>query len=37
MTEPLCTCGKRPKHKCCEENEQKVGRYVFVVNLNQTT
>lgn len=19
MTEPLCTCGKRPKHKCCEE------------------
>ena len=21
MTEPLCTCGKRPKHKCCEESE----------------
>lgn len=20
MTEPLCTCGKRPKHKCCEES-----------------
>lgn len=21
MTEALCTCGKRPKHKCCEESE----------------
>lgn len=20
MTEPLCTCGKRPKHKCSEES-----------------
>lgn len=20
MTELLCTCGKRPKHKCCEES-----------------
>jgi len=20
MTESLCTCRKRPKHKCCEEN-----------------
>lgn len=20
MTEPLCTCGKRPKHKCCDES-----------------
>jgi len=26
MTEPLCTCGKRPKHKCCEENEHKSGK-----------
>ena len=26
MTEPLCTCGKRPKHKCCEESEHKVGK-----------
>lgn len=23
---PLCTCGKRPKHKCCEENEHKNGK-----------
>ena len=20
MTESLCTCGKRPKHKCCDES-----------------
>lgn len=20
MTEPSCTCGKRPKHKCCKES-----------------
>lgn len=26
MTEPLCTCGKRPKHKCCEENEHNSGK-----------
>lgn len=26
MTEPPCTCGKRPKHKCCEENEHKNGK-----------
>ena len=26
MTEPLCTCGKRPKHKCCEESENKSGK-----------
>lgn len=26
MTEPLCTCGKRPKHKCCEESEHKIGK-----------
>lgn len=26
MNEPLCTCGKRPKHKCCEESEDKSGR-----------
>lgn len=26
MTEPLCTCGKRPKHKCCEENEHRSGK-----------
>ena len=26
MTESLCTCGKRPKHKCCEENEHKSGK-----------
>lgn len=26
MTESLCTCGKRPKHKCCEENEHKNGK-----------
>lgn len=26
MTEPLCTCGKRPKHKCCEENEHGSGK-----------
>lgn len=26
MTEPLCTCGKRPKHKCCEESEHKSGK-----------
>lgn len=26
MTEPLCTCGKRPKHKCCEEGEHKSGK-----------
>lgn len=26
MTEPLCACGKRPKHKCCEKSEQKVGK-----------
>ena len=26
MTETLCTCGKRPKHKCCEESEHKSGK-----------
>lgn len=26
MTEILCTCGKRPKHKCCEESECKSGK-----------
>jgi len=26
VTEPLCTCGKRPKHKCCEESEHKSGK-----------
>jgi len=26
MTKPLCTCGKRPRHKCCEENEHKIGK-----------
>lgn len=26
MTDPLCTCGKRPKHKCCEENEHESGK-----------
>lgn len=26
MTEPLCTCGKRPKHKCCEESEHEGGK-----------
>lgn len=26
MTEPLCTCAKRSKHKCCEENEHKSGK-----------
>lgn len=26
MTESLCTCGKRPKHKCCEEGEHKSGK-----------
>ena len=26
MTEPLCTCGKRPKHKCCEESEHNSGK-----------
>lgn len=24
--EPLCTCGKRPKHKCCEESEHGSGK-----------
>lgn len=26
MTNPLCTCGKRPKHKCCEEYEDNSGK-----------
>lgn len=26
MTESLCTCGKRPKHKCCEESEHNSGK-----------
>lgn len=26
MNVPLCTCGKRPKHKCCEESEHKSGK-----------
>lgn len=26
MTETLCTCAKRPKHKCCEENEHGSGK-----------
>lgn len=26
MTEPLCTCGKRPKHKCCEQSEHNSGK-----------
>lgn len=26
MTEPLCTCGKRPKHKCCEESGHNSGK-----------
>lgn len=26
MTESLCTCGKKPKHKCCEESEHKSGK-----------
>lgn len=24
--EPLCTCGKRSKHKCCEESEHNSGK-----------
>lgn len=26
MTESLYTCGKRPKHKCCEKGEHKSGK-----------
>ena len=26
MTEHLCTCGKRPKLKCCEESEHNGGK-----------
>lgn len=26
MTESLCTCGKRPKHKCCEQSEYNNGK-----------
>lgn len=26
MTHLLCTCDKRPKHKCCEESEHNSGK-----------
>lgn len=35
MTEALCTCGKRPKHKCCEENEHKVGNMCLSVFVDE--
>lgn len=35
MTESLCTCGKRPKHKCCEESEHKSGKMCLSVFVDK--
>lgn len=35
MIEPLCTCGKRLKHKCCEESDHKSGKMCLSVFVDE--
>lgn len=35
MTEHLCTCGKRSKHKCCDESEHKIGKLCLSVFVDE--